>query len=564
MERERKEDVLLGISMYLNWGLAVLKNILPTDVSPQELGSLSRGPSPNELIRAFLDACTCFVAKQYMKDPQLKYISPHKERWFSCVLMGDGWNTVLKGIFGEEMNKKLNKANCLILDFTSTDGEGIEVVLKEKIIMSKDNYYFFKNDIIDKFGLKILDYKPEDYDPKEGNLLLDKVKLTIRCDSTSVSSLFDNSSFPYWLYNALDWETVNIIKIKIPEKDSVDSLSVRTILNKIVIYPDCPPDWRTLDSGKKALKVIETQVGKTLCNFFMYLTVSGEGEKWYSVLNSAVEEVLNQWEPFLSFIRKTTPERLIEYVEILLKRCFGIIDGLTIRINSEYKYLLQHFFRENNGEMNPCKDLIVPVSDESLFFILKKIGDPQYLKLSVSLIKEMVRYIKEQLKNANIQNIYEIKLFISYLEKNISFIEELNDFYEKMIKEVDTQSTKFLESSYQNEFDNILRYLLSILLSEKDIVIRRKIMAYLIYKNKIYDVIPDIFEFGDLDDRYAAANIILELKDSKFEIPEKIVDWAEREKVRAEYILGNEICQEVKSNLENIVESLTNILKVKK
>jgi len=563
MSSRNEIDTIKGISMYFNWGLALLKRILPTDISPGELKEAKKADSiTNLLILEFLDATTCFISKQYMKDPQLKYISSSKERWFSCVLLGDNWRSVLKGIFNKELDKKLNKANCIIFDFATTDGEGIDITFKEKMIVNKENYYAFKNQIIDKFGIKVIEYKPENYDPNEGNLILDKKDLTITCDSTNVQPLWGEGKPPFWLYNALDWDTVDKIKIKIIDEESNNPFTLKSIINKIVVYPDCPTEWRDFNSGNKSLEIIENQIEKRICDFFIYLTISGEGENWYPLLNSAIEKTIEQWRPFLNYINKISPDRSNSYKKTLLKRYFALPESLTIRAESEYKNLIDYLFILNKEEMVQDKNFILPATDESLNFILKRIGDPDYIRSSVSLIKEMIQSLKDKLKN-KIQGGEFVLMFIDYLEKNISFVEELNTFYEELIQQIDEWFLGFLQDVRQEKFEKITQYIVSLLLKEKDNNLRQKIVAFLMYRNKIFDVIPDIYESGDIDDRYAAVNLILYLKENKCDVPDAILNWAESEKVRAEYMLGNEMCNSIKSRLDEIEKSLENIIKKK-
>ncbi len=552
-----KDTTIKGISMYFNWGLALLKHILPTDISPAELSGLKKR-DVNNFVQDFLNASTCFISKQYMKDPQLKYISSSRERWFSCVLLGENWGTVVKGIFNKEFDKKLNRANCIIFDFVQNE-EGMSIVLKEKIIISKDNYYPFKNQVIDKFGLKIKDYIPEGYDPSEGNLILDRTNLTIICKPETLQSFLQDEKPPFWLNIALDWETVDKIIIRINENGDANPFSIKSILNRIVIYPDCPSDWRDLKSGSKALEVIEDHVGKTICDFFMYLTIHGKGESWYPVLDSAIEGVLKQWNPFLNFVEKTNPDKLDNYIITLLKRYFALPEKLTIREGSEYKYLTKYFFLQSDEELKPNPDFILPASDESLNFILRKIGDPEYINISISLIKKMVQFIKESLSETKDITF----LFVDYLEKNLSFVEELNLFYLELIHQMDNQYLGFLEEKTEDKFNKLTQYLYSLLFSEKDNNIRLKIFTFLIYRNMIFDVIPDIYEHGDLDDRYLAASIIQQLKDNKSNIPESILSLAESEIIRAEYMLGKERCDEIKSKFAEIEKSLGDIVKLK-
>ncbi len=551
-----QSDKVQGISGYFNWGMSILTHVLPTLISKEQLSSIK---TQNELLRSLLDATTCFVSKQYMHDPQLQYDSENKGRWFSCVLLGDNWRSVVKGIFHKEFDKKLSKANCIVFNFITPEEEGIDVVLKKKMVIEKDKFLKFKNEIIDKFKLKLIDYKPDDYDPVEGNVFLDPNNLTIRSNSESIKTFWETNKPPYWLYNALDWEVVDQIIIHVKEPTSTPSFSVKSILNKIVIYPDCPTEWREINAGAKALEYIENQVGKSICEFFIFLTISGEGENWYPVLDSALYKTYEHWQPFLKMLEKIGDIQI--FFIRLLKRYFAIPEGLTIRENAEYKNIINWFFisKENHLEVN--KNFVIPADEESINFILERIGSLDFINESFEIFRKMFCYVKTQLEGMKISDIS--LQYINYLIKNLEFVEELSKYFPEIIKELDVKNFNYFDSKEESKLNKALQYLLARLLTEKEVQIRKKILAVFLYKNRVIDVVPDYESCGLIDDIYAVAVTLLAMKDNKVEIPEEFILWAEVEKSKVETILG-EKTSKVLEILNKIEEFLDMLLKKNK
>jgi len=536
-----------GISEYFSWNLGLLNNILPTytvDIGKKLISS----PTTSDLLNAF----TCFVTNQYLKDPKL---GSFQDRWLPIVILGSQWDVVISKLFGGQISKLFQKSERISIDFIHANKSELEVTLKEKAKISEEFYYQIKKDVVDKFNLTL-----KDYDPYEGVICFDNTNLIIKDTVKNVYEFFKKP--PYWLENILSNDIVEevLIKIKGKEEKIEEFFSLESIINRIVIYPECPIGWQLKENATNAIKEIENHIGKSTGDFFFLLTDKDMGMKWYPVLDSSIGIILKKWESFLNLMSNNGIEDVNQYKKLIISRHIAIPEGLTIRGDGEHKYLESFVFENKKDEsgtrMEVANDFVVFIGENSIYDILKKIGSKEYIEKSLFIIKKMVEQVLIPAKNE--KNI-EGSLYIDYVEKNISFLDEqLIPFFDNLIKEIDKKSLSFLFDT--NGFNKIIGFIYFKLVTEQDTTLRKKILAFIIYHSSIFDVIPDITDKGEYDDIYLATLLIKELQEKGSAIPVDIIKWAEKENIRMSHILGKEICDDILKRGKEFEESIDKLV----